>query len=133
MKKLGLGTSPGSPAIKTLSFECKGCMFRPWWGNRAPACHVVRQKRKKKLSLQLSLPEWQRWMELGFSWKLVVEAEPGPRRGQGHLVTGEGCSKDPESMLSQEISGFWVGSAHWVLTLDSARNSDCSLGGKPAL
>ena len=48
MKKLSLGTSPGSPVIKTLSFECKGRMFHPWWGNWAPACHVVWQKKKKK-------------------------------------------------------------------------------------
>ena len=46
MKKLSLGTSPGSPVIKTLSFECKWRMFHPWW--ETGLLHAMWCGKKKK-------------------------------------------------------------------------------------
>ena len=32
-KKKGGWDFPGNPMVKTLSFQCRGCRFDPWWGN----------------------------------------------------------------------------------------------------
>ena len=47
-----LGDFPGSPVVKTLSFQCKGQGFNPWLANRdSTCCSVAKAKKKKRLGL----------------------------------------------------------------------------------
>ena len=39
---------PGSPTVKTPSFHFRGQAFNPQSGNKHPACHRMRQKKKKE-------------------------------------------------------------------------------------
>ena len=39
---------PGSPMVKTPSFHFRGQAFNPQSGNKHPACHRMRQKKKKR-------------------------------------------------------------------------------------
>ena len=43
-----LGNFPGSPVVKTLSFQCKGQGFNPWLANQDPTCCSVAKAKKKK-------------------------------------------------------------------------------------
>ena len=40
---------PGSPVVKTLSFQCRECGFNPWSGNLDHTCHVRQPKKTQKL------------------------------------------------------------------------------------
>ena len=39
---------PGSPVVKTLSFQYKGRGFNPWLGNKDPTCCIAKKKKKRK-------------------------------------------------------------------------------------
>ena len=43
------GDFPGGPAVRTLSFHCRGHRFDPWSGNEDPSCCVARPNEKKAL------------------------------------------------------------------------------------
>ena len=42
----------GGPVVKTPRFQCRGCGFNPWLGNKIPTHHGVRSKKKKKKERQ---------------------------------------------------------------------------------
>ena len=46
---------PGSPVVKTLSFQYKGRGFNPWLGNKDPTCCIAKKKKKKKEKKMLPL------------------------------------------------------------------------------
>ena len=37
---------PGGPAVRNLSFHCRGHRFDPWLGNYDPTCHEARSEKK---------------------------------------------------------------------------------------
>ena len=46
--KLDFWDFSGGPVTKTLYFQCRGCGFYPWLGNRTPTRLKVWQKKRKK-------------------------------------------------------------------------------------
>ena len=43
-----MGIPLGSPAVKTLSFQCKGHRLNPWSSNQDPTCCMAQSKYLKK-------------------------------------------------------------------------------------
>ena len=41
---------PCGPVVRTPCFQCRGCGFDPWSGNKDPTCRAAWPKKKKKKS-----------------------------------------------------------------------------------
>ena len=47
-KKVHISDFLGCPVVKTMGFQCKGCRFDSWSGNKDPTGYAAKKKKKKE-------------------------------------------------------------------------------------
>ena len=58
----------GSPVIKTLSFQSRGCRFNAWSGNYDPVCQAWPEKKKKSMLVKQHLQNTKGKMIFNFKF-----------------------------------------------------------------